>query len=136
MKGRIVMMTRTCFTVSKSSTKESGCVAAKSKKVEDHRCHRVCFLLVVRIVRLEKRKLKTILGFGNIKIWTKLVLFFNYLLIVTDKLTLNNVDVFYNLRHSASSFHWLSSSIFTVCLFVRSFVICPASVTPPLISTI
>ena len=36
------------------------------------------------------------------------------------------------LRNSASSFHWLSSSIFSVCsLFVR-----PASVTPPLISTI
>ena len=99
MKGRIVMMTRTCFTVSKSSTKESGCVAAKSKKVEDHRCHRVCFLLVVRIVRLEKRKLKTILGFGNIKIWTKLVLFFNSLIVVTDKLTLNNVDVFYNFEY-------------------------------------
>ena len=36
------------------------------------------------------------------------------------------------LRNSASSFHWLSSSIFNVCLFVC----CPASVTPPLISTI
>ena len=36
------------------------------------------------------------------------------------------------LRNSASSFHWLSSSIFNVCLFV----VCPASVTPPLISTI
>ena len=36
------------------------------------------------------------------------------------------------LRNSASSFHWLSSSIFNVCSsFVR-----PASVTPPLISTI
>ena len=36
------------------------------------------------------------------------------------------------LRNSASSIHWLSSSIFTYCLsFVR-----PASVTPPLISTI
>ena len=35
------------------------------------------------------------------------------------------------LRNSASSFHWLSSSIFTVCSVVR-----PASVTPPLISTI
>ena len=37
------------------------------------------------------------------------------------------------LRNSASSFHWLSSSIFNVrcLLFVR-----PASVTPPLISTI
>ena len=38
----------------------------------------------------------------------------------------------FKLRNSASSFHWLSSSIFNVCLFVR----CPASVTPPLISTI
>ena len=37
------------------------------------------------------------------------------------------------LRNSASIFHWLSSSsIFNV----RSFVVCPASVTPPLISTI
>ena len=35
------------------------------------------------------------------------------------------------LRNSASSFHWLSSSIFNV----RSFG-CPASVTPPLISTV
>ena len=36
------------------------------------------------------------------------------------------------LRNSASIIHWLSSSIFNVCcLFVR-----PASVTPPLISTI
>ena len=33
--------------------------------------------------------------------------------------------------NETSSFHWLSSSIFTYCLFV-----CPASVTPPLISTI
>ena len=39
-----------------------------------------------------------------------------------------NIEI---LRDSASSFHWLSSSIFTV----RSFV-CPASVTPLLISTI
>ena len=37
------------------------------------------------------------------------------------------------LRNSASSFHWLSSSIFTYC---RSSFGCPASVTPPLISTI
>ena len=37
------------------------------------------------------------------------------------------------LRNSASSFHWLSSSIFTNC---RSSFGCPASVTPPLISTI
>ena len=37
------------------------------------------------------------------------------------------------LRDSASSFHWLSSSIFSYCrLFVRR----PASVTSPLISTI
>ena len=36
------------------------------------------------------------------------------------------------LRNSASSFHWLSSSIFNVC----SFVCCPASVTPLLISNI
>ena len=36
------------------------------------------------------------------------------------------------LRNSASSFHWLSSAIFNV----RLFVVCPASVTPPLISTI
>ena len=36
------------------------------------------------------------------------------------------------LRNSASSFHWLSSSIFNV----RSFVVRPASVTPPLISTV
>ena len=50
------MMTKwTCFTVSKSSTKESGGVAAEGKKVEDYRCHRVCLLLVVRIVRLEKK---------------------------------------------------------------------------------
>ena len=45
----------TCFAVSEGGTKESGGVAAKSKKVEDHRCHRVCLLLVVRIVRLEKK---------------------------------------------------------------------------------
>ena len=36
------------------------------------------------------------------------------------------------LRNSASSFHWLSSSIFNV----RRLFVCPASVTPPLISTI
>ena len=35
------------------------------------------------------------------------------------------------LRNSASSFHWLSCSIFTYCS-----VVCPASVTPSLISTI
>ena len=52
------MWMRTCFTVSKSSTKESGGVAAKSKKVEDHRCHGACLLLVVRIVRLQKRYFK------------------------------------------------------------------------------
>ena len=39
------------------------------------------------------------------------------------------------LRNSVSSFHWLSSSIFTVRLFACS-VVCPALVTPPLISTI
>ena len=38
------------------------------------------------------------------------------------------------LRNSASSFHWLSSSIFTYSL--SSFVVGPASVAPPLISTI
>ena len=37
------------------------------------------------------------------------------------------------LRDSASSFHWLSSSIFSYC---RSLFGCPASVTSPLISTI
>ena len=37
------------------------------------------------------------------------------------------------LRNSASRFHWLSSSIFNVRLL---FVVRPASVTPPLISTI
>ena len=37
----------------------------------------------------------------------------------------------HKLRNSASSFHWLSSSIFNVWLVVR-----PASVTSPLISTI
>ena len=37
------------------------------------------------------------------------------------------------LRNSASSFHWLSSSIFSVCCL---FVVRPASVTPPLISTL
>ena len=36
------------------------------------------------------------------------------------------------LRDSASSFHWLSSSIFSCCCLVG----CPASVTSPLISTI
>ena len=36
------------------------------------------------------------------------------------------------LRNSASSVHWLSSSIFSV----RRLFVCPASVTPPLISTI
>ena len=55
-----MMIKWTCFTVSKSGTKESGGVAAKSKKVEDHRCHRVCLLLVVRIVRLEKVNLKSV----------------------------------------------------------------------------
>ena len=35
------------------------------------------------------------------------------------------------LRDSASSFHWLSSSVFSYCSVVR-----PASVTSPLISTI
>ena len=48
------MMMRTCFTVSKSSAKESGGVAAKSKNVEDHRCHGARLLLVVRIVGLGK----------------------------------------------------------------------------------
>ena len=51
-------MMRTCFTVGKGSTKESGGIAAKSKKVEDHRCHGACLLLVVRIVRLQKRYFK------------------------------------------------------------------------------
>ena len=37
------------------------------------------------------------------------------------------------LRNSASSFHWLSSSIFSVCCL---FVVRPASVTPPLIFTL
>ena len=54
MMDKWMMMMMTCFTVSKGGTKESGGVAAKSKKVEDHRCHRVCLFLVVRIVRLEK----------------------------------------------------------------------------------
>ena len=39
MTDMLMMMMRTCFTVSKSSAKESGGVADKSKKVEDHRCH-------------------------------------------------------------------------------------------------
>ena len=44
----------------------------------------------------------------------------------------NLCQLHWKLRNSASSFHWLSSSIFNV----RSFVCRPASVTPPLISTI
>ena len=55
------LMMRTCFTVGKGSTKESRGVAAKSKKVEDHRCHRVCLLLVVRIMRLEKKVILNLL---------------------------------------------------------------------------
>ena len=40
-----------------------------------------------------------------------------------------------NCETQPSSIHWLSSSIFP-CSFVRSFVVRPASVTSPLISTI
>ena len=44
----------TCFAVSEGGTKESGGVAAKSKNVEDHRCHGARLLLVARVVRLGK----------------------------------------------------------------------------------
>ena len=44
----------TCFAVSEGGTKESGGVAAKSKNVEDHRCHGARLLLVARVVGLGK----------------------------------------------------------------------------------
>ena len=63
-----------------------------------------------------------------------------YVLIVTSHL-LSTVWCFEHthhtfwpqLRNSASSFHWLSSSIFTCLLFVVAW---PGSVTPSLVSTI
>ena len=81
MMGKWMMMMRTCFTVSKGGTKESRGIAAKSKKVEDHCCHRVGLFFVVRIVRLEKNQNRFwLLGsseqamYTREAFWTKLVL--------------------------------------------------------------
>ena len=84
--------------------------------------HQIHPLVFTKSASGKYEKLKHKLWIGSLRIFYLLP----WCLVVFQLLLFVN-----KLRNSASSFHWLSSSIFSVCLFVR-----PASVTPPLISTI
>ena len=69
----------------------------------------------------------------SFEVWWEKEMQVNMNTVQTEHLMAESTNWTHKLRNSASSFHWLSSSIFNVRLL---FVVRPASVTSPLISTI